>query len=116
MRFGEFRFGSIQIDGTSFEHDVVIALGRVRKRKKKPSKSFRGSFGHAPLSVAEDIPWQCTTLIIGTGASGALPVMADVWSQARARNVELVVLPTQRAIEELAARSKDTNAILHVTC
>jgi hypothetical protein len=116
MRFGRFRFGSIQIDDTLYEHDVVIDGGRIRKRKKKPSKSFRGSFGHTPLSNAEDIPWVCRQLVVGTGANGALPVMEDVKREARARHVELVVLPTAQAIEELAKGSNDMNAILHVTC
>ncbi len=40
MRFGSFKFGSIQIDGKSYEHDVVIEGGAIRKRKKKPSKSL----------------------------------------------------------------------------
>jgi hypothetical protein len=116
MRFGRFKFGSIQIDGTLYEHDVVIDGGTIRKRKKKPSKSFRDSFGHTPLSNAEDIPWACRRLVVGTGANGALPVMEDVKGQAQARHVVLVVLPTAQAIEELARGSKDTNAILHVTC
>ena len=116
MRFGTFKFGSIQINGASYEHDVVIDGGRIRKRKKKPSKSFRGSFGHTPLSNAEDIPWACRRLVVGTGANGALPVMEDVKRDAEARHVELLVLPTAQAIEELAKRSTDTNAILHVTC
>jgi len=51
MRFEKFSFGSIRIDGTTYEHDVVIDRGQVRKRKKKPSKEFRGEFGHTPLSI-----------------------------------------------------------------
>jgi hypothetical protein len=74
MRFQKFSFGSIRIDGVTYEHDVVIDRGDVRKRKKKPSKKFRGEFGHTPVSVEEKIPWQCRRLIIGTGA-GALPVI-----------------------------------------
>ena len=116
MRFSRFTFGSIQIDGKSYEHDVVIDGGRVRKRKKKPSKAFRGSFGHTPLSNAEDIPWECRRLVVGTGANGALPVMDDVEREAQARHVELLVLPTTQAIQVLTERSEDTNAILHVTC
>jgi hypothetical protein len=116
MRFRRFTFGSIQIDGKSYEHDVVIDGGKIHKRKKKPSKAYRGAFGHTPLSIAEDIPWNCQRLVVGTGADGGLPVMEDVKREAQARNVELLVLPTAQAIEELAKRSKDTNAILHVTC
>jgi hypothetical protein len=39
MRFEAFSFSSIRIDGITYEHDVVIDQGQVRKRKKKPSKS-----------------------------------------------------------------------------
>ena len=56
MRFQDFSFGSMRIDGITHEHDVVIDRGKVRKRKKKASKRFRDTFGHTPLSVAEDIP------------------------------------------------------------
>jgi hypothetical protein len=78
VNIDRFTFGSIRIDGVTYEHDVVIAGGRVLKRKKRPSKPFRDEFGHTPLSVEEDIPWGCRRLVVGTGATGALPVMDDV--------------------------------------
>ena len=37
MRFQKLSFGSIRIDETLYEHDVVIDRGGLRKRKKKPS-------------------------------------------------------------------------------
>jgi hypothetical protein len=115
MRFEAFSFGSIRIDGVTYEHDVLIDHGEVRKRKKKPSKKFRDDFGHTPLSAEERIPWKCRYLVIGTG-TGALPVMEEVKQEARRRNIELRILPTAQAIEILKAASPDTNAILHVTC
>ncbi|MGH9425128.1 MAG: hypothetical protein ACRD2L_02315 [Terriglobia bacterium] len=54
VRFEEFSFVSIQIDGVKHENDVVIDRGEIRKRKKKASKKFRDAFGHTPLSVEED--------------------------------------------------------------
>jgi hypothetical protein len=115
MRFESFSFGSIRIDGITYEHDVVIDRGEVRKRKKKPSRKFRDGFGHTPLSIEERIPWHCRRLVIGTG-TGALPVMDEVQREAERRKIELVVVPTPRAIELLKQQSADTNAILHVTC
>jgi hypothetical protein len=53
MRFEKFSFGSIRIDGTIYKHDVVIDRGQIRKRKKEPSKKFRDTFGHTPLSIEE---------------------------------------------------------------
>lgn len=116
MRFERFSFGSIDVDGTTYEHDVVIDHGRVRKRRKGPSKPFRARFGHTPLSVAEDIPWECRRLVVGTGVDGRLSVMDDVEEQARRRGVTLVVLPTAEALQELEHAREDTNAVLHVTC
>ena len=40
MQIQDFSFGSIRIDGTTHEYDVVIEGGEIRKRKKKPSKKF----------------------------------------------------------------------------
>jgi hypothetical protein len=115
MRFEEFSFGSIRIDGTTYTYDVVIDCGAVRKRKKKPSKQFRDEFGHTPLSIEEKIPWKCRTLVIGTG-TGALPVMDEVKREAKRRKVTLLVLPTLQAIEAIRRQPQKTNAILHVTC
>jgi len=115
MRFQAFCFGSVRIDGVTYAHDVVIDHGRIRKRKKKPSKKFRDAYGHTPLSVEEEIPWDCRRLVIGTG-TGALPVMDEVKREARRRNIKLLIVPTVEAIEELKQHTGDTNAILHVTC
>jgi hypothetical protein len=115
MRFEKFSFGSIRIDGITYEHDVVIDQGEVHKRKKKASKKFRDAFGHTPLSMEEDIPWKCRRLVIGSG-TGALPVMEEVKREARRRKIKLVILPTAEAIAELEERPAQTNAILHVTC
>jgi len=96
MKFGHFSFGSIQIDDTTYEHDVIIDRGEILKRKKKPSKRFQSDFGHTPLSVEEDIPWKYRQLVIGTGAYGSLPVMEEVKREARRHHVELVVFADQR--------------------
>lgn len=116
MDFGKFRFGSIAIDGVTYAHDVVIDRGKIRKRKKKPSKKFREEYGHTPVSLAEKIPWKCQRLVVGTGRYGSLPVMEEVKREARRRKVALLVLPTDEAIAALVKRSDETNAILHVTC
>ena len=115
MRFEHFAFGSIRIDGATYNHDVVIDRGQVRRRKKKPSKQFRGEFGHTPLSIQEKIPSKCRRLVIGTG-TGALPVMKEVKREAQRRNSELVILPPKQAINELTHEHEGTNAVLHVTC
>jgi hypothetical protein len=116
MQFENFSFGSVRIDGSTYEQDVIIDRGEIRKRHKKPSKKFREDYGHTPLSVEEDIPWKCHRLVVGTGAYGRLPVMKEVQREAERHRVKLLILPTIQAIEALQQEPDDTNAILHVTC
>ena len=115
MKFQQFSFGQIRIDGIEYSYDVVIDRGKVGKRKKRASKKFRDSFGHTPLSLEEEIPWKCRRLVVGTG-EGALPVMDEVKREAKRRKVELIILSTEEAMKVLNQRSEKTNAILHVTC
>src|ERR1700758_676295 len=114
MRLSNFSFGTIKIDGDTYEHDIVIDRGEIRKRKKSPSQKFRDQFGHTPISLEEKIPWRCKRLIIGTGAHGQLPVMKEVKREAERRHVELVITPTSEALELI--EKSGVNAILHVTC
>ncbi|HEY3199008.1 MAG TPA: hypothetical protein VGK55_00580 [Actinomycetes bacterium] len=110
-------FGSIEVDGREYEHDVVIEGGRVRQRKKKPSKPYRNEFGHTPLSAEEELPWGGGRLIIGTGAYGSLPIMAEVVDEAGRRGVDLATLPTEDACELIANLDEhEVYAVLHVTC
>ena len=115
MKFQQFSFGQIRIDGIEYDYDVVIDRREIRKRKKGPSKRFRESFGHTPLSLEEKIPWKCRRLVVGTGED-ALPVMDEVKSEAKRRKIELLILPTEEAMKLLNQQAKSTNAILHVTC
>jgi hypothetical protein len=116
MKFERLHFGSIVIDSATYSHDVLIDRGKVLKRKKQPSKRFRAQFGHTPVSIEEKLPWKCKRLIIGTGKYGSLPVMDEVKREARRRKIDLLIAPTDDAIETLARSPKNTNAILHVTC
>jgi PPK2 family polyphosphate:nucleotide phosphotransferase len=110
-------FGEIELQGKRYRNDVVIEEGKIRKRKKKPSKAFRGPDGHTPLSIAEDIPWGAGRLVVGTGIDGALPVMAEVYEEADRRGIELVALPLEQALLLLGSvPKKEAFAVLHVTC
>ena len=110
-------FGSIEVEGRAYEHDIVISRGAVRKRSKKPSKPYRGKFGHTPLSTDEELPWGGPQLIIGTGAHGSLPIMPEVVAEAARRNIDLVAVPTEQACRLIAGlKRREVRAVLHVTC
>jgi len=128
-------FGAIVVGGERFDHDVVVETDQARRRKKGPSKTYRDRYGHTPLSPDEEIPWSAPQLVVGTGApdeeipwsapqlvvgtgaSGQLPIMPEVWEEAKARGVELIALPTSEACELLRSIDEPpVNAVLHVTC
>lgn len=110
-------FGEIEIDGERYTKDIVIEGGAIRKRKKGPSRPRKSEFGHTPLSAKEAIPWDCQTLIIGTGVHGRLPVLDEVYRAAEKRGVTVIAVPTGDACDRLSKADLDTtNAILHVTC
>lgn len=111
------RFGSIEVEGRQYDNDIVIDGGQVRKRKKKPSKSYRNQFGHTPLSADEELPWGGDQLIIGTGAYGSLPIMPEVLEEARRRGIDLTAIPTEGACRLIASLEQgEVHAVLHVTC
>lgn len=110
-------FGEIEVGKERYNHDVVIEGGKVRKRKKGPSKQYREETGHTPLSLKEEIPWGGSKLIVGTGSYGQLPILPEVLREAERRHVKLIAVPTEEACKLLEdINPKDVNAILHTTC
>jgi len=45
MRFTGYSFGSIRVDGMTYDHDLIIDRGKIRKRNKAASRKFRGASG-----------------------------------------------------------------------
>ena len=110
-------FGSLEVEGREYEYDIVIEGGRVRRRKKKPSKPYRSEFGHTPLSAEEELPWDGSRLIIGTGVYGSLPIMHEVTEEAGRRRVDLTAIPTGDACRLISGTDRrEVHAVLHVTC
>lgn len=107
-------FGAITIDGETYGKDVIIDNGSVKKRDKAESKKYSNRFGHTPLSMDENIPWNCKRLVIGAGHSSSLPVMDEIRDIAIQKGVELVVMSTPEAVKHI--NDPHTNLILHLTC
>ena len=65
-------FGTITIDGKTYEHDVIIRLsGEVVKRKKKLSKKYYGTSHVLSKDEAKFVFENgCEQLILGSGQMG----------------------------------------------
>jgi len=102
MRFDDFSFGRIRIDGVTYEHDVVIERREVRKRNKKPSKELRDTYGHTPLSSKEKIPWKCRRLVVGTGMKAGVGLYRLRPTGCRLRQKRLPYTPRLNAATDTA--------------
>ena len=116
----KIKFGEIKIGKKTYEKDVVIDNGKIRERKKGPSKEYKkriGKAGHTPLTEFEEIPWDCKTLVIGNGMSSRLPVTDGFKEMAKEKGVELIMMRTPDAIDYFMENyTEDMNAIFHITC
>ena len=114
IRIDDLQLGRIQINGQIYQEDVVIVENRIiETRNKRSSEILRPRYGHTPLTTAENIPWDCQTLVIGTGIQRPIHVTDEVRTRAFEMGINLVALPTRDALVHLNKRA--TNLILHIT-
>lgn len=72
MEIESTRFGTITIDGKTYDHDVIIRLsGVVAKRKKKLSKKYYGTSHVLSKDEAKFVFERgCEQIILGSGQMG----------------------------------------------
>lgn len=111
-------FGSITIDGESYDHDVIIRLdGKVKKRKKKLSKSVYGTSHKVSLEEAEHIYEKgAGLLIVGTGQSGCVGLSDEAAEFFRREKCPVKLLPTPEAVKAWNAADGAVIGMFHVTC
>lgn len=111
-------FGSITIEGKTFENDVIIRLsGEVKKRKKKLSKTIYGSSHTVSLEEAKHIFDKGTKqIVIGSGQYGALGLSDEAKKYFNNKNCTVNILPTPEAINAWNESKERTIAMFHVTC
>ncbi len=111
-------FGSIAIDGESYEHDVLIRLsGEVRKRKKKLSKAVYGTSHIISLDEAKFVyEDKADSIIIGSGQSGNAELSEEAEEYFRKKKCRVVLLPTPEAIDLWNKSHGPIIGLFHVTC
>ena len=112
-------FGSITIDGTTFEHDIIIRDGsKVEKRKKKLSKAIYGTSHILSLDEAKYIYTPTTRrIIIGSGQDGNVTLSPEAAAYFERKNCRVELFPTPTAIRAWNAAPADAlSGLFHVTC
>jgi hypothetical protein len=99
-------FGTITIDGKTYEHDVIIRLsGEVVKRKKKLSKKYYGTSHVLSMDEAKFIFERgCEQLILGSGQMGNVHLSpeAEAYFAKKGCKVLLQPCPSRKSYPRVA--------------
>ena len=117
-RIDQTSFGSITIEGTVFEHDVLIRLsGQMEKRKKKLSKAVYGTSHIVSLAEAKHVYEKGTQrLIIGAGQYGTVTLSEEAAEYFKRKQCQVDLLPTPEAIGVWNEAEGSVISLFHVTC
>jgi hypothetical protein len=117
-KIDETTFGSITIEGKTFEHDVLIHLnGEIEKRKKKLSKAIYGTSHVISLDEAKFVYEKGTKrLIIGSGQDGNVELSNEAADYFERKHCRIDLSPTPRAIGTWNKAEGDVIGLFHVTC
>ena len=111
-------FGSVTIEGQTYERDVIIRLGgKVQKRKKKLSKAVYGSSHTISVDEARHVYQRgAERLIIGAGQFGLVELSTEAAQYFKRQGCQVELLPTKEAITVWNEADGPVIGLFHVTC
>jgi hypothetical protein len=111
-------FGTITIDGKTYEYDVLIRLsGEVVKRKKKLSKKYYGTSHTLSKDEAKFVFEKgCEQLIVGSGQIGNVHLSPEAEAYFAKKDCEVLLQPTPEAIQVFNRSRAKKVGLFHVTC
>jgi len=114
MIVGAYRFGHIDVDGHTFNSDVIITPERV-------VENWRRKEGHclAVADVANVVAAKPDIVVLGTGFLGRMTVSDEVRRYLEAQGIEVRAAPTRQAVRDfrqLQDQRARVVAALHLTC
>ncbi len=118
MKIEKTSFGSITIDGETYEHDVLIRLSEeVKKRKKKLSKRIYGTSHVLSLDEAKHIYQEgCDVIIIGSGQYDTLRLSPEAEAYFKKKDCQVILQGTPDAIRIFNQTKDKKIGVFHVTC
>ena len=111
-------FGSITVDGESYDHDIIISLeGTVKKRKKKLSKSIYGSSHTISLPEIEYVYQEnADGIVIGSGQYGVAKLSHEALEFMAEKKCRVVLKNTPEALQEWNRSEGNWIGLFHITC
>jgi len=111
-------FGSITVDGKTYDHDVIIRLsGKVEKRRKRLSKQQYGT-SHVISKEEAKFVFEdgCDLLIVGAGQQGNVRLSPEACEYFDKKHCRVLLQPTPEAIQAFNQSRDRKIALMHVTC
>jgi hypothetical protein len=119
-RIDRTAFGSITVEGSVFEHDVIIRPdGKVMKRKKKLSKAVYGTSHTISRDEAKYVCDQgagADRLIVGSGQYGNVELSPEAAAYVEDKKLSVLLLPTPEVIDVWNETESKAIGLFHVTC
>jgi hypothetical protein len=111
-------FGSIIVNDTKYDHDIIITLERkVIKRKKKLSKAVYGTSHKVSLDEIKYVYQDKSEgIVIGSGQYGAANLSDEAGEFLRSKNCQVILKPTPEAIQEWNNTEGKWIGLFHITC
>jgi hypothetical protein len=118
MEIERTTFGTITIDGKTYEHDVIIRLsGEVARRKKKLSKKYYGTSHVLSKDEAKFVfETGCEQLILGSGQMGNVHLSPEAEGYFAKKGCTVLLQPTPKAIHTFNNSHAKKIGLFHVTC
>ncbi|WP_029585679.1 Mth938-like domain-containing protein [Bradyrhizobium sp. URHD0069] len=118
MEIERTTFGTITIDGKTYEHDVIIRLsGEVARRKKKLSKKYYGTSHVLSKDEAKFIYEDgCEQLILGSGQMGNVHLSPEAETYFANKGCTVLLQPTPKAIHTFNNSHAKKVGLFHITC
>ncbi len=112
------QFGSVTIDGSVFEHDVILRLsGKVKKRKKQLSKRVYGTSHTISLDEARHVYQEgAKRLIVGAGQYGNVTLSDEAAAYFERKGCSVELEPTPTATRSWNHAKGAVIGLFHVTC
>jgi hypothetical protein len=111
-------FGSVTIEGKTFDHDVLIRRdGTIKKRKKKLSSAVYGTSHVISLREAQHVYQEgAKRLILGAGQYGLVTLSDEAAAYLNERQCQVDLLPTEEALVVWNQAHGAVIGLFHVTC
>jgi len=111
-------FGSITVDGSMINHDIIIRLsGEIKKRKKKLSKAVYGTSHIISLEEAKYIYQDgAERLIVGAGQQGMVILSEEAADYFKKNKCRIDLHPTPKAIEKWNDATEAVIGLFHISC